>query len=248
MGAVDTDGQDNDFRQLHRQLEESDDIRGVLGGLTRHAASSLSRAAAAQVACAVTLRRHQKTATIAGSSEKAVLLDRIEQDLAHGPSLEALHTFTPVLLADTRADTRWPLYSRNLTAAGYGSVLGVPIDLGETASAALNFFAPAAGVFTDEVISEAVGFSHTAGHALRVALHNITAALLAGDLRAAMESRTDIDLATGMIMTQNKWTQEQAFQFLLMASNNRNMKLHLVAREIIGRPAGSKQTTTHFED
>jgi AmiR/NasT family two-component response regulator len=63
-----------------------------------------------------------------------------------------------------------------------------------------------------------------------------------------MGSRTAIDLACGMIMTQNRCTQEQAYQFLLRASNNRNMKVHAVANEIILRLSGAKQTATHFED
>jgi hypothetical protein len=248
MEGVDTDAQNQDFQQLHELISDTEDIKGFLDGMTRHAAANLSRIAGAPIACAVTLRRNKRTLTVSGSSGKALHLDRIEQDLGHGPCLEALRTFTPVLLADTRHDHRWPVYSRSLAAAGYCSVLGVPVDLGDAASAALNFFAPAAGLFNDEAVREAVVFADTAGHALRLALRIISAELLAKDLKAAMESRTDIDLACGMVMTQNQCTQEQAYQFLLMASNNRNMKVHTVAQEIIRRLSGSQQTATHFED
>lgn len=248
MEIVGTDRHNEDFQQLHQLIAESEDVKGFLDGMIGHAASTLSRTTGAPIACAITLRRHKRTVTVAGSSETAVVLDRIEQDLGHGPCLEAIRTYTTVLLADTGTDQRWPLYSRGLNAAGYKSVLGVPVDLGATATASLNFFAPATGLFTEEAISEATVFTHTAGQALRLTLRIITAELLADDLKAAMESRTSIDLACGMIMTQNRCSQEEAYRFLLRASNNRNLKVHSVAQEIIRRLSGTRQTVTHFED
>jgi GAF domain-containing protein len=248
MDDVDTEVQNEDFQRLHQLIEGSADIKGFLDGMARHAATSLSRTAGAPIACAVTLQRRKRTMTIAGSSGEAVILDHIEQDLGDGPCLEALRTFETVLLADVGNDVRWPRYSAALAAAGYRSVLGVPVDAGETASASLNFFATAAGLFTEEAICEAAVFTRTAGQALRLALRIVAAELLANDLKAAMESRTVIDLACGMIMTQNRCSQEQAYQFILRASNSRNLKVRAVAEEIVRRLAGVEQTATHFDD
>ncbi|WP_306907383.1 GAF and ANTAR domain-containing protein [Arthrobacter sp. B3I9] len=205
MGA---DVQNEDFQRLHQLIEGSPDIKGFLDGMARHAATSLSRTAGAPIACAVTLRRRKRITTVAGSSDEAVILDHIEQDLGEGPCMEALRTFETVLLADVGHDMRWPRYSAALASTGYRSVLGVPVDAGESASASLNFFAPVAGVFTEEAI----------------------------------------DLACGMIMTQNRCSQEQAYQFILRASNSRNLKVRAVAEEVVRRLAGAKQTATHFDD
>jgi GAF domain-containing protein len=248
MEAVDTDKQYEDFQQLHKLIAESKDIQDFLDGMVQHAALTLSRTTGATVACTITLHRHKCTVTVSGSNGTALALDRIEQDLGSGPCLEAARTSTTVVLADTRNDPRWPLYSRGLDAAGYRTVLGVPVDLGENAAASLNFFGPAAGLFSDEALCDAIVFTHTAGQALRLALRIITAELLAEDLKAAMRSRTDIDIACGMIMTQNRCTQEEAYQFLLRASNHRNMKLHTVAEQIILRLSGTKEIVTHFDE
>jgi hypothetical protein len=245
---VDIDVQNEDFQRLHQFIEGSADIKDFLDGMARHAASSLSRTSGVPIACAVTLLRRKRTATVAGSSDEAVVLDRIEQDLGEGPCLDALRTAGTVLLADASTDMRWPRYSRSLAAAGYSSVLGVPVDSGEKSSASLNFFAPATGLFSEEAIAKALVLARTAGQALRLALRIVTAELLASDLKAAMESRTVIDLACGMLMTQNRCSQEQAYEFLLRASNNRNMKLRAVADEIVRRVAGNRQSATHFED
>ena len=246
---MDTDDQNEDFQRLHQLITGTTDIKGFLDGVTRYAATTLSRAAGARVECAVTLWRRKRAVTIAGSSDEAILLDGVEQSLGDGPCLEALETLQPVLLPDTHTDTRWPEYSKTLTAAGTGSVLGIPLALGKDASAALNFFAPQTGIFTEHAIEEAVVFGDMAGQALGLALRLVTADLLAHDLKAAMERRTPIDLACGMIMEQNHCSQEEAFNFITTASQHRNQKVHDVAEGIIRAHTGSSgHTTANFED
>ncbi|WP_425327184.1 GAF domain-containing protein [Pseudarthrobacter sp. NS4] len=110
----------------------------------------------------------------------------------------------PVLLDDVATDKNWPRYSRALAAEGCRSALGVPMDLGKTAEAVLNFFAPTAGVFTDTVIKEAEGFAHVAGSTLRLAIRIETGEQLNADLKTAMATRTIIDAACGVIMAQNR--------------------------------------------
>lgn len=74
------------------------------------------------------------------------------------------------------------------------------------------------GLFTETVVEEAVIFADMAAQALRLAVRIATANLLAQDLKTAMESRTAIDLATGIIMEQNHCSQGEAFAKLCDAS------------------------------
>jgi hypothetical protein len=160
-----------------------------LNGVTRFAADAMSKAAAETIDCALTLRRRKRTATVAGSSDKAVMLDRIEQSLAQGPCLDALDVGHPALLADVSTDTNWPEYSRALAAEGCHSAQGVPMELGETSQAAPNFFAPTTGVFTDEVIDEAATFAHVAGSTLRLAIRIETVEQLNADQKTVMATQ-----------------------------------------------------------
>ena len=244
-----TEEQNEDFQRLHQLIAGTDDVKGFLTGMTRYAAATLSRTSGSRVECAVTLHRRRRRATIAGSSDMAILLDGVEQSLGDGPCLEALQTLKPVLLADTADDERWPAYSRNLAAAGARSVLGVPLDLGRDASAALNFFAAETGLFTTEIIDEAAVFADMAGQALRLAVRIAAADMLAADLKAAMESRTAIDLATGIIMEQDHCDHDEAFAKLQKASSNRNEKLRDIAEDILRAraKAGHAITPTHFD-
>mgnify|MGYP003575918000 CR=1 FL=1 len=236
------------IRSLHELVVGSSDIHGILNGVTSFACDAMSKVAGENIDCALTLRRRKRTATVAGSSERAVYLDKIQEQLGPGPCLEALDRGPPVLLADVAPDTNWPLYSKALEAEGVHSALGVPMDLGETSEAVINFFAPTAGTFTDVVMAEAAAFADVAGSTLRLAIRIETVEQLNADLKTAMSSRTVIDLACGVIMAQNRCSQDEAFSVLTKASSHRNQKLHAVASEIIANLTGSSDNQLRFDD
>ncbi|MFF2843295.1 GAF and ANTAR domain-containing protein [Paenarthrobacter sp. NPDC057981] len=236
------------IRGLHELVAGSADIKGTLDGLTRFAATAISQSSGAPIDCAVTLRRRKRTATVAGSSKKAVELDNLEQTLQEGPCLDALDKGRTVLLADVETDTNWPEYSKLLAGHGCHSALGVPLPLGETSEAVLNFFAPAPGLFTEEVIKEAEAFAEVAGSTLRLAIRIEAMEQLNADLKAAMASRTAIDLACGVIMAQSRISQDEAFRLLTQASSHRNQKLRTVAEEIVEKVTGSADAKLNFED
>ena len=232
--------------QLQDLIMDTGNVEDFLDRLAEVSASTLSHAAGAEIECGVTLQRRKKTMTVAGSSPRAVILDRIEQSLGEGPCIEALRTRSVVLLADVDAEPRWPEYQRQLAAQGVRSTLGVPLEIGADAVAALNFFGSDTGLFTGEIIAEASGFADLAGRSLRLAVRIGTAQSRAEDLQAAMEHRTSIDLACGVIMGQNRCSQEEAMDILTRVSSNRNQKLRDVAADVLRNLAGG-EIRTHFE-
>ena len=236
----------DEFLQLHDLIIGSSNVADFLTELSTVAASTLSDAAGVVIECGVTLRRRKRTATIAGSSERAVVLDKLEQALGDGPCIASLDAMQPMVLSDVETDTRWPAYQQALAENGCRSALGVPLALDEHQAAALNFFAAEPDVYTPNVVHRAEGFADLAGRALRLALRIADAQNLADDLKAAMASRTTIDLACGVIMAQNRCSQEEAMALLTKASSHRNQKLRDLAGEIIGRVSDGA-VSTHFD-
>ena len=232
--------------QLQDLLMGTENVEDFLGRLAEFSAAMLSAAAGAEIECGVTLQRRKKTMTVAGSSPRAVILDRIEQAIGDGPCIEALRTKSVVLLADVDTDPRWPDYQLQLAAQGCRSTLGVPLEIGQDAAAALNFFGADTGLFTPELIAKAAGFADLAGRSLRLAVRIGTAQSRAEDLKAAMEHRTSIDLACGVVMAQNRCTQEEAMGILTQVSSNRNQKLRDVAADVLRNLTGG-EVRTHFE-
>jgi GAF domain-containing protein len=243
MGTLKSDDQ---FVQLHDLIIGSSNVAEFLTELSAVAASTLSDAAGRPIECGVTLRRRKRSTTIAGSSERAVLLDRLEQALGDGPCIASLEVMSPMVLADVATDNRWPEYQKVLAENGCRSALGVPLALDEHQSAALNFFAAEPDVFAPDVIQRAEGFADLAGRALRLSLRIGDAQNLADDLTAAMANRTTIDLACGVIMAQNRCSQDEAMALLTKASSHRNQKLRDLAAGILGRVSDGA-VTTHFD-
>jgi len=63
----------------------------------------------------------------------------------------------------------------------------------------------------------------------------------------ALESRTVIDLATGIIMAQNQCNQDTAIKVLRSASNTRNRKLRDVAALLVASVGRDPDVITHFD-
>lgn len=222
-----------------------DDIRSLLDEVTAVAAAAMTKAAGTKIECAVALHRRKRAVTISGSDDEAIVLDGQEQRLGDGPCIEAIESGEPELMDGPRG-AKWPAFRRELAGTSFKGVLGVALDLGNDASAALDFFAAEAGVFTEEISTEAQQFAEVAGRALRLGLRIAAAELRAEDLAAAMKHRTAIDMAQGIIMAQNRCSAEEAFDILRNASSARNEKLHNVAHAVV---SGISRVApiTHFE-
>lgn len=233
-------------RQLQEILVGAEGIVDFLSGLSGMAAAAVSEAADDIIECAVTLKLRRRPATAAGSSARAVELDHIEQVLGDGPCVRALREMTPIMIDDVAKDPRWPEFNEKLAEHNVRSSLGVPLEITGDARAALNFFAAKPHVFTADVYDKAVGFAGAAHNTMQLSVRINTVENRAEDLEAALESRTAINLACGVIMAQNRCSQEEAMEILTKVSSNRNRKLRDVARELIEQLSGSS-IRTHFD-
>lgn len=227
-----------DAEQLADLLVVSEDTKAFLEGLAVLGASEISRVADTRVECAVTLQRRKRPATIGVSSDKVMVLERIERTLEEGPSVEALTSCRPIILDDTLSSPQWTEYCMALSAAGMRSALAVPMGLERGTSAVMSFYAPLRGSFSRQAVARASAFAAVAGKALRLAIRITALNEKTADLSAAMKTRPMIDTACGVILAQNRCTPQEAFDILRKASNDRNQKLHDLARTLVaGVPA-----------
>lgn len=232
--------------QLQSILVSADDAIEFLSGLSKLAAAAVSEVADDEIECAATVKVSRRPATAAGSSKRAVELDHLEQSVGDGPCIAALREMSPVVIDDVATDGRWPELTRKFAEANVHSSLGVPLEINGDASAALNFFASKPGAFTPDVYDKAVGFAAAARNTLHLSVRIRTAQNRAEDLEAALQSRTAINLACGVIMGQNRCSHAEAIEILTKVSSNRNRKLRDVAAELIEQLSGDN-VQTHFD-
>ncbi|WP_341855931.1 ANTAR domain-containing protein [Brachybacterium sp. GPGPB12] len=116
-------------------------------------------------------------------------------------------------------------------------MLGLPFHLGDEAKAGLNVYSATPHDFDPATIETIVLHVEQASSALRLAVRQALHSDAARDLRAAMESRTEIDLAVGILMGRNRCGQEEAVEILKTASNHRNVKSCATWRRISSPPS-----------
>jgi hypothetical protein len=214
--------------------------------LTRTASATLSRLMDSRVECGMLLNRTKNAPATAGTNVQTAKLARLEREVLEGPLTEALTGNGPVAMNHVSADFRWPRYRPYLHDAGFHSVLGVRLRLDAGATAALAFFAPTAQAFPLPVIAGAHSFADLAARGLRLVLELQSTSTRASDLQSALESRTSIDIACGVIMAQNRCSYDEAIAIIAKASSHRNLKLRKVAEGILEKlPGGAPRT--HFE-
>lgn len=225
----------------------STDLEAFLNALTRLAVHRLSHPDSdAEVLCGITLLRRRKAGTVASSSERAQLMDEIQYSYDRGPCLDACRHETAFYVADLRTDKRWPEYARDVLGHGIRSILALPFVLPAGDRAAVNLYSEQEGDFSGEARAQAEAFAEQASQGFAVALRLATDRETAEDLKAAMSSRTVIDLAVGIIMGQNHCDQDEGFRILRSASNSRNIKLRELATSIVEKTGGNTPST-HFD-
>jgi hypothetical protein len=126
--------------------------------------------------------------------------------------------------------------------------LRIPLALDRDRSAVVNFYGPRAQTFSAEDSEKAHQFAADASPALLLAMEITKLRRSRSDLAAAMNSRTIIDIAVGVIMAQNRCGREGAFKILRNTSNNRNKKIRDVAASVVASIAGDTDLSARFEE
>jgi hypothetical protein len=174
-----------------------------------------------------------------GSSDRAAWeADQVEFDTEEGPCVEALRTGTNSGPIDLATEGRWPAWTAVATLLGFASAAGIPGEVTPGQRIALNLYAPVPEAFDAETMHRASLFAEEVARTLPSAVRMFEADERASQLEQALASRSTIDQAIGVLMTQNRCTPDFAFGILRRASQNRNVKLRDVAALIIERYTG----------
>ena len=174
-------------------------------------------------------KRVESTATTSSTAARA---DHLQLDGQTGPCWEAARVSEHRLLVDdTRTEHRWPMWSQlACDDLGIRSVLSVPLRTKRQRIGALNLYASGPGRFD----------RHHAGLAVILARHAsiaVDAVRQRDDLQRAVESRTVIGQALGLLMERYGLDEARAFATLRRYSQDRNVKLREVAEQLIATRA-----------
>jgi GAF domain-containing protein len=189
--------------------------------------------------CGITTSYDGQPRTVVSSDPRAAMVDEGQYEGGWGPCVHALATGEVVEIADQESDPRWPEYRVHAVALGVRSSLSLPLIVNGDVVGAMNLYdfdEPEA--FDIQNRRRAETFAAQASTALALALRQVHDAELAEQMEHALATRSVIDQAIGIIMSQQRCTAEQAFGVLRKHSQNNNLKLRTVAERMVAKVSG----------
>jgi GAF domain-containing protein len=169
--------------------------------------------------------------TVASSDDIARSIDKLEQLHREGPCLDAIVEDVPQFendLADPT--TQWPALAEQVVRqTPVRAVAGFRIIAGDQKIGALNLFSDQANGMSAASADQAIVLAAFASVAVS-ALHGKKEART---LAAGLESNREIGKAIGLLMAFHKISDAAAFDLLRKASQDMNIKLAEVAREVV---------------
>jgi hypothetical protein len=163
--------------------------------------------------------------TYAPSDELLRELDAAQYELHEGPCYEAATDSVHVTAPNLAADPRFPRYAPVAADAGIRAQAGLRLFDARGAEGALNLYSRRVGAFADLGTLGDL-FAHQSAMALEYARH-------VDNLEQAIQSRQLIGQAVGVVMERYQLDEARAFAVLTRLSQERNVKLRLIAEELM---------------
>ncbi|WP_280262415.1 GAF and ANTAR domain-containing protein [Nocardia wallacei] len=187
--------------------------------------------------------------TVGGSRDAhAMLLDEARRADGMAAAREAVRSRQPVSVTDLGTEQRWGAYPERMVRHGIRSAEVCPLLSNDEVLGALGLYSARPHGFDDEgrrtlaLVAEHVGL--LLGWALTAAHQE----QLTEQLRAALNSRSVIDQAIGILIGQHRCSRDEAFDMLRHISNQRNVKLSRVAAQLVTAVSGTGSAAIHFDD
>jgi GAF domain-containing protein len=173
-------------------------------------------------------------ALVAASTEQARMLELFQLQEEEGPCLDCFHDGILVSCSDLSVEPqRWPRFTAAARERGFAAVTAVPMRLREERLGAMNLFRARAGTLEAEAVMVAqaladvatIGIVHERAFGRRE--------LVVEQLQGALNSRTVIEQAKGVLAERGQISVSDAFTMLRRYARNHNRLLSQIARAVV---------------
>ena len=180
----------------------------------------------------VTLVDREKAKTAVFTGELAMHLDERQYQNGVGPCLDAALSGETVVI-DVADDSLYPDFAHSARRAGVTHSVSIGLPVPNRVVGALNIYASTPHALSEETIAFAQAFASYAGVAVANAALYHHNAELADQMRTAMQSRSVIEQAKGILMARHGYDADEAFKSLSKMSQDSNRKLRDIAQSIL---------------
>jgi len=176
------------------------------------------------------LRDGGRFVTAASSDEVARHVDALERELDEGPCVDAIVDQPTYVDGDLTDGSPWPrLHARVLAETPVRGMAGFRMFVGDRTTGALNLFTDTPGGLTERSVHEGMVLASFVTMAVLTHEEKQNAATL----REGLMSNREIGKAVGLMMAFHKVGDVEAFGMLRKASQDMNIKVVEVARQVV---------------
>lgn len=213
------------------------DVRESLDVVLQRFAESARDAIDGADAVSVTTLDGDTPSTVAATDERVVQIDEAQYAAGDGPCLEAARTKQPVRALVREARERWPDFAAAAERLDVRSYLSAPLLIDEENDAelvgALDVYGCTDGAFDplDTTLLRLLTLAASATISMWGRLQQARDVI--DQLDEALLSRAEIEQAKGVVMALNKISADEAFARLVKMSQDSNIKLRDLSRELL---------------
>jgi putative methionine-R-sulfoxide reductase with GAF domain len=215
--------------RVARSLEAEPDQQRTLAGIVAAVTTTVSGVEYA----GITLVEKGKLSTVVPSDPVVSKIDAVQYETGQGPCIDAIAEHATVRTDRLSAETgRWPAFAAAAADMGVESMLAWRLFTTGTTFGALNVYSSRPDAFDEDAVVLGELLAVHAAIALAGARQKAT-------LRAALATRDLIATAKGILVERHHVDSHTAFQMLVKASQDTNVKLYDVAARVIGETTGT---------
>lgn len=186
--------------------------------------------------------QHGNLQVVASTSSRAEDLELFELQSDEGPCLDCFNTGLLVANLDTpAAKERWPQFSAAFIQAGYKSAHAVPLRLRNQVIGAMNLFCVDQMTLTEDDLALAQALADVATIGLLQERAVRESDLIAEQLQTALNSRTLVEQAKGVLHGQTNASVDEAFRLMREHSRRHQIPLREVAADVIDGTITAKE-------
>jgi len=200
--------------------------------LTRVATLAVQAIPGAQGA-GLTLLQQDRPQTVIATDAFVHQVDEVQYGLGEGPCLSAVAAGRTFTSGNLGGEPMWPRFGPRVGRLGVHSALSLPLLVNDKPIGALNVYARPHDSFGPAATRMGEAFAAPAAVSVANARALAQAERLVAQLSDALQSRTEIDQALGIVMSRTGGTSEQAFRQLRKQSQTRQVKVVDLAGELI---------------
>jgi hypothetical protein len=173
------------------------------------------------------ISRSRTVDTRAATSERAFKVDQIQYELNQGPCLSAIWDEEVVSCPDLESEDRWGEWApRTVRETEIRSTLSFRMFTQKDRVGALSLYSTHPHAFTGTDVDSGISLAAHTAIAVVTARHE-------EHMEIALDARSMIGQATGIVMDRYNIDAVRAFAVLKRISQQTNVKLHDVAAELI---------------